>query len=105
MSSASVVIGALKIKGTVRLYKQIERFYIQQFDEKDSHIFWIGIRSQAWKKETLFYLTIRWFCMVHFVNSDDHLFHPKGIGKQCVLSCLSTLRDASFKFANASSND
>lgn len=51
------------------------------------------------------YLTVWRFCVVHLVDTNDHLLDTEGVGKQSMLSGLAILRDTSLKLAYTSSND
>lgn len=48
-------------------------------------------------------LRVRWFSVVHLVDSHDELFDSKGVRKQSVFSCLAIIGDASLKLSSSSS--
>ena len=51
----------------------------------------------------IIYLAVRWFSVIHLVNSEDHLFYSKSVCKKGMFTSLTIFGNTGFEFSNTSS--
>ena len=51
------------------------------------------------------HFAVRWLSVVHFVHSNDQLFHSESVGQESVLTSLAVLADSSLEFTSTRSHN